>query len=176
METGEIESRIGDNKIVLLVTPAERHYQELQKVVQILTKKYKSICYVSLNKPHNVIVRAFKNGGVDIRRLFFIDAVSKQPEPDIKVLLIPSPRSLMELDTGIEEIITGSGADCFVFDSLSTLLLYGDPLVLTKFFHVLSLKLRSANIAAFFTALEKHMSTNLIGDISMFADDVINLR
>jgi KaiC/GvpD/RAD55 family RecA-like ATPase len=175
VERVEIERRIGDNKIVLLITPAERHYQELEKVVHVLTKKFINICYVSLNKPHNVIVNAFRNGGVDINKLFFIDAVSKRPAENVRVLLIPSPKSLMELDSGIDEIILGSGADCFIFDSLSNLLLYGDPHVLTKFFHVLNLRLRSINAGAFFITLEKHLSSNLINDIRMFADKVINL-
>jgi KaiC/GvpD/RAD55 family RecA-like ATPase len=175
VETEEIEKGIGDNKIVLLITPTERHYQELEKVVHVLTKKFSNICYVSLNKPHNAIVKAFRNGGVDVSKLFFIDAVSKQPEKDVRVLLIPSPKSLMELDSSIDEIILGSGADCFIFDSLSKLILYDDPLVLTKFFHVLTLRLRSINAGAFFTVLEKHLSSRVINDIRMFSDRVINL-
>ncbi len=175
MDEKDMEKAVSKGKIVLLVMPSDVYYEEMKKLMRVLSKRFKNICYISLNRPHNILARAFREYGIDVKRIFFIDAVSKQPEPDIKVLLIPSPRSLMELDTGIEEIIMGMGADCFVFDSLSTILLYGDSLVLTKFFHVLSLKLRSINASAFFTALEKHVSSNLISDISMFADSVVRV-
>jgi hypothetical protein len=110
-----------------------------------------------------------------VKRIFFIDAISKVPRHDLKVLLLPSPQAFLEMDTGIEEIIVGGGAECFIFDSLSTLLKYGDSLALSKFINTISAKIKSSNMCGIFTCLKKDISSNLISDISMFADQVITI-
>ncbi len=172
----DLNNKIMSGRVLLFVISNNVYYDSLGEIMKVVPQKFKSICYISLNKPHNILAEAFRRIGIDVSRIFFIDAVSREPASNVKVMLISSPKSLMELDTGIEEIMTGSDAECFVFDSLSTLLIYGDSLTLTKFVHEITLKLRKKNVCIIFTCLDKDISTNLINDITMFADEVVYIK
>ncbi len=162
-----------EGRVILFIIPNEMYRQSILQLVSAMTKKFKNLCFITLNRPHYALVDDFKKMNIDIKRLFFIDAVTKKTTENIKVLLVSSPRAFLELNTGIEEIIVGSGADCFIFDSLSTLLLYGDSLGVARMVHMMAMKIRSEKLHGVFTCLEKDISSSLVSDISMFSDEVI---
>jgi hypothetical protein len=164
------ELMVQKGRVILYIMPDTLYKESILSLMKGLTVSFRSVCFVTLNKPHYVLADEFTRAGIDTKRIFFIDAVSRKTEGGLKTLLISSPRALLELNTGIEEIIIGSGAECFVFDSLSTLLLYGDQMAVSRMVHFIAMRIRGERMSAVFTCLEKDTSSSLVGDISMFTD------
>ena len=86
-----------------------------------------------------------------------------------------SPNSLIELSLAITQALNKENPDAFVFDSLSTLLIYERDATVTKFIHSLIGKIKATGIDAYFTSLEGDSHNESIKDLGMFVDRVNTL-
>lgn len=173
--TEDIRKEIKENDIMVFIIPNKDYRTALIKIVKALSKIHKKICYISLNKPHESLLKDFEEGGADPKKFFFIDAVGKgSGEKD--VLYVSSPKALTELNITINKALSRGDMDSNMFDSLSTLLIYEEPSTVIKFAHSVISTFRSKEIKAVFTCLKGDAKSELIKDISMFVDRVVELE
>jgi archaellum biogenesis ATPase FlaH len=62
-----------------------------------------------------------------------------------------------------------------VFDSLSTLLVYEDPSVVTRFVHSIISVFRSMGSKSVLISLKDDVKTELVKDLGMFVDKVVEM-
>ena len=94
-----LKEHLSDYPIILSVLSA-RYYTES---VAYLLKDLEGvkICYVTLNKPMDALIRAFSHDGINTKNIFFIDAVTKSETKN--AIIISSPFALTELSIAISQ-------------------------------------------------------------------------
>ena len=168
----DFTKEIKDNDILVFVIPNKDYSDSLEEIVKTLSKMYNKICYISLNKPHNSLLKTFEEGGMDTEKFLFIDAVGKGSN-EKNVIYVSSPKALTELSITINKVISGGLIDSSLFDSLSTLLVYEEASTVIKFSHSIISTFRNKGVKAVLTCLEGDVKSELIKDLSMFADKIV---
>lgn len=134
---------------------------------------------MNLNELYKTLIQHLKNMNLDVRKFFFIDAISltsdKTNTKHDNCIFVSNPNSLIELSLAITQGLNTEKPDLLIFDSLSTLLIYEKESTVTKFIHALIGKIKAAGIDAYFTALEGDSQNESIKDLSMFVDNVNTL-
>ena len=165
-----MDKYISKNDIVVFLIPNKKYSAALDNIIKTVSKSYKKICYVSLNKPCYTVAKAFSEAKADTKKLFFIDCVSQNARQSkgINVSYVSSPKALTELNIAINKVLGIQKTEIIVFDSLSTLLVYQQTQTIIKFVHSIISTLRNKSSKAVFLCLKEDIKTDLIKDISMF--------
>lgn len=140
-----------------------------------MAKDYSSVFYVSLNKTYSSLVKNLESNKIDANKFFFIDTVTKPIKPIKEAdncIFISSISAIGELSISITKILEKGKFESFIFDSLSTMLIYHDVATITKFIHNLITKLNELNCTSIFTCLEGDSNSPLIKDLGMLVDKV----
>ena len=174
----DIKKELGSYQIILSILSNEYYNESLIKIMKQLGNG--KICYVTLNKTSESLIRSFKSNRISTKNIFFIDAVTKSVEPDKALdssILISSPYALTELGIAISEILKTKAFDIIIFDSLSTLSIYqkGNKNATAKFTSSIINKIRLNDDKGVFTCLEDDAGSELIKESSMFVDKVIRM-
>ena len=172
----DIKEEIEKNQIVVALIPNKEYAARLEEIITILPQLYKNICYVSLNKPYNVLINRLKKSKIDIKKFFFIDCITESVEgKPVKdsVLYVSSPRAFTELSIMIKKILEKIKIESIIFDSLSTLLIYEETMNVIRFAQSVMTTLRVRNSNGIFICLKEDVNTDLIKDLNMFADKII---
>jgi len=172
----DIKEEVKKHQIIIVVIPNEQFSEKILYLSKSLAEIGK-VLYVCINKPYSSMVETFQKNKIPVDRFFFVDAVTKTVKPFEKhdnVEFVSGPSALTELSLDISNIIDKDKFYSILFDSLSTLLVYENSLMVTKFVHNLTSKFRTIETKAVFTILKGGMSSELIKDLSMFADKIID--
>jgi len=156
---------------VLLISIKSKDYREnLKNLTKILMGRFKRICYVTVNDPCDNIISSFSLDGNS--NIFFIDCVTsmvKQPKPRQNVTFVSSPHALTEISISLKKSLEKK-TDFILFDSISTMLIYENPLTVLRFIHNMILTLRASKIPTAFIILKEDVSNELLKDINMLTD------
>jgi len=163
----------GGKGITVFVTPDKDYASQMKAIVSSASSSYKRICYVSLNKPYPVVSDSLKKQGMSLEKFFFIDCTGKSREGSGQVVYVSSPKALTEMSITIGKVLEMGKIEALIFDSLSTLLVYADASTVVKFTNSLISMLRSKGVAGFLTCLKGGIGSDIVKDISMFADKVV---
>jgi archaellum biogenesis ATPase FlaH len=169
-----IKADIEKNDIIVFTIPNKNYTDNTLKIVSALSSIHKKICYVSLNRPYNTIIKNFQDIKIDVKKFLFIDCVTQKREEHPSVVCVSSPRALTELNIAISKVLS-TKVDSTVFDSLSTLLIYEQSSTVIKFAHSVITMFRNAGSKGIFTCLKEDINSELIKDLSMFADKIVEL-
>jgi len=173
------KEKAAGSKIEVFLIPTKIYQEKLLGIVKNAVQEFKGrLLYISLNKPAEKIIETLQKNGVDAGRLLFIDAVTKDIQAGISgqgIVYIPSPQNFDQFNAELSQILEKEKFECFIFDSLSTILLYQPDLAIVKFTHDLITKLIVAHACGKFTCLIEDVNSTLIKDVSMFADGVIDM-
>ena len=172
-----LKKELAKNSIILLVVPNKDYNKIILREVKKL--KGKNICYVTTNKGHSALVNDFEKNKIDTKKFFFIDCVTSTIlKPKItppNCALVSAPRALTELSLAINKFVDIHFPLIFI-DSLSTLLVYHSPKVLTNFVHSLSTKVReTGHVVLVMTIADKDKKTELYKKLQVLADKVIKV-
>lgn len=170
----DFKKELNDHQILLSVFSKEHYNESIFETMSGLQDK--KICYVTLNKPASSLQKAFQSRRLGKDNLFFIDAVSKsmgKEEPRENVIFVSSPMALTELSIAITESLKSGVFDLVLFDSLSTLNVYGEVKTNERFTYSLINKIRSEDKKGIFTCLEEDLETDLIRNSFMCVDNVL---
>ena len=170
----DIAKELGANPVVISVLKKEYFNESVFEVMKKMSDK--KICYVTLNKPAESIIKAFENRKIQTKNLFFIDAVSKSlGKKDLKnANFLSSPAALAEINAVAETSINSGFFDVMLIDSLSTLKNYiqdDNALALTT---QITNKLKKAGMKGIFLCLEEDMSSKQVIDSTV--DKVVSFR
>lgn len=172
-----VKAGIAENRIVVLIIPDEQYTQKLLAITKELSQTSGSVLYVSLNRPYATLMDSFSAAGIDSRKFYFIDAVTEtaqKVDAQERVKYISSPGSLTELSLALTKLLDAQQFDYVLFDSLSTLLVYEEAQVVTRFVHSLMSKIRVVKCKGVFTSLKRDVDSIVIKDLNMFADMILD--
>ncbi len=173
-----LKKELGDAQVALLITPNERYSEIIVDVAKQLASNYKHICYVSLNKLYDPLVKGLAANKVDVDKFFFIDCISrgviKTPEKIKNCEFLSGPQALTEIHISISKNLKAKKSEALLFDSLSTLLIYERETPVTRFVHGLIGALREVGSKSFLTVLEGDTKGELVKSLGMFTDRTIH--
>lgn len=183
-ETGEIPlNHIGDNKLFLFLSTAERIRQDNITVIHQMHAKGYKVLVVTTNQPYLILRRMYDKKGIDLARVYFIDAITRYaagtvPEGTPDCHFVNSPSNLTDLGIAITEALALLGGTnvCILLDSISTMLIYIPSVNISKFVHFITSKLRLVNAAGVFLAVEKGLDPLLMTQLTTFVDEIIDLE
>jgi hypothetical protein len=170
-----IRKAIESKEIMIFVIPESNYWNSLSEIAKALSEAHPKTCHISLNKPISTVVQEFEKNGLDIKKFFFIDCVGKEPDT-ADVIHVSSPKALTELSISIKKTLGKGGIKSALFDSLSTLLIYEDSSTVIKFAHSIISAFRSKGTKAILTSLKGDTKSELIKDLSMFADVIVEME
>jgi len=175
----DIKNELDSHSIILSVLPDHYYNESISEMLASL--KGARICYVDLNKGTEATLKNMEANGIDTKKIFFIDGVSKTMNSNAKfdnAIILSSPYALTEMGIAISEVIKSSSFDVLLFDSLSTLNVYSREIsgVSGKFTSHIVNKLRSSKNKGVLTCLENDSSSELIKQSSLFVDKVLKLE
>ena len=171
-----LKNEIKENNSVLLVIPSEYYNDVLMKTVkQIADEK---ICYITINKGYSALTLLLKKNKVNLNNFFFIDSITKtvkaiKDAKDCKY--VTSPNALSELGITISKSVQNYKPKFILLDSLSTLLIYHNDNIVTKFAQGLINKFETTESKLIFTITTKDKTTNLFKNLQMFINKVVDL-
>ncbi|MFQ6129442.1 MAG: hypothetical protein ACE5OT_01360 [Candidatus Hadarchaeaceae archaeon] len=171
-----LKKQLGDEQIALLVVPNEQYSKIIIDVAKQLARNYKHICYVSLNKLYDPLVKSLAAKKVNLDKFFFIDCISRGVTTPTKVKnceFLSGPQALTEMHISISKNLKAKKSEALLFDSLSTLLVYEREVLVIRFVHGLIGAVRGVGSKAFLTVLEADTKGELVKNLSMFTDRTI---
>lgn len=142
------------------------------EIVKVVSKKYKKICFVSVDKPFPILTAKFKKEGVDYSNISFVDCISSlslQQVPSRQCKYLDSPRALQSLAIILGEEL--HEADCLILDNVSSLLVYNDDVSALHFLNNLMHQMNFFNTKAVYL-FTHDTRPEVMEDISLFADKV----
>jgi len=175
-----IKEKIKEQDIVLLISKPQNYSKLILNLLNFLLVKRKLFgIYITVNKPFDSLRTWLKKNGIDVDKLFFIDAVTRTIAERAmlteKCLFISSPTNLTDLSISLAQILKNPKPEkkFILLDSLSTLLIYNSPETVLQFVHFISSKMRMSRILGLFLCLEEEKSKKVISSLSQFCDKVV---
>jgi KaiC/GvpD/RAD55 family RecA-like ATPase len=175
-------SRLNHGWIVLMQIPMEKAMDvnvESIKVLQGL--RYEGV-YVTLSKDYVELTKIFREHGVDMGKLAFVDGVSQMygigAVDSSNVKYISGPISLDGIVAAITDIIPAmKNEKKFVFlDSITTVLLYNSLERTLQFSEFLTTSLKRLQVTGVVTSVSKGFANDkLIKEFTKMSNEVINI-
>lgn len=173
---------IGQNRLFLVLSSAERLKQNNISIIRSLTGQGHRVVVITSNHPSAVLKKLYAAEGIEMGRVSFIDTITKYamgrvPEGQEDCRFISSPSNLTDLGIAITEVLnTLSGEKaCLLFDSISTLLIYIPSTNISKFIHFITSKLRLVDASGIFLAVEKGLDPLLLTQLTTYVDGTIDM-
>jgi len=171
----------GEKKIYLVISPPEKlKLYNIEIIRQLIIEKH-SILVVTTNQPYTTLVKNYENCGLDISRIWFVDAITKSalgriPQEASNCRFINNPANITDLGIVITDVLNKfpDQKPCILFDSISTMLIYIPSINISKFFHFITNKLKLLNSPGIFLAADKSLDPLLMTQIVTFVDEVID--
>ena len=164
----------------IVVFDSRQYSKQIPSLLKMLEDK--KICYLCLSRSLNDIKKFLNENKIDYSSFCFIDMLSSHyalPELQNNCIFLDSPGELEELVTAIENSIALKNCSIILFDTISSLLHYNDSFTITKLTHNIKSESVPKNIIKIFLINKDEilpdLDHNVIKDLSMFADNVIEL-
>ena len=172
---------LAKNQIFLILTsPGNIRERNMEIIRELSGLGYHSVV-ITTNFPYSVLMKLYDQGGVDLAKVSFIDAVTRNSfgsAEDIPgvVRYVNNPANLTDMGIAVTEVLKEhhSGKVCILYDSISTLLIYLSSANISKFIHFVTNKLRLMDISGVFLAVEKGLDPMLMTQLTTFVDTVID--
>jgi hypothetical protein len=165
-----------DDAIVLTIVPADQ-YQDINFFLldHWMKKSNNYGTYLSLNKPYNYLKKCLEAKGIDEKRLFFIDCVTRKETTANNCIFLHTQQSLMNISISISRVFKQSKPDFLILDSLNTLVLYNGSGPALKFAHFLVTRLREHKVQGILLVVAEEKNSNVVNELSQLCDKVIDL-
>ena len=171
----------GEKKLFLVISPPEKLKLYNIEIIRQLIIDKQSILVVTTNQPYTTLVKNYENYGLDISRIWFVDAITKCalgriPQEARNCRFVKNPANITDLGIVITDVLNRfpDQKPCILFDSISTMLIYIPSINISKFFHFITNKLKLLNSPGIFLAADKSLDPLLMTQIVTFVDEVID--
>lgn len=171
-----ISKAITINQSVGVVLPGNNYSDLVQALFEYIKSRTEDAwVYVTITRPFETIAKQFgdvSNG----KNIKFIDCISRAAgisTVNPKCIFVESPTMLEKLDLEITNIfkeVDENTKKYLIIDSLSTLIIYNDPEIVTEFFYHLANKTRAKNIHTISLAIEEE------GEVDKYLNKLIYLN
>ncbi|MEA2055919.1 MAG: hypothetical protein U9O49_03705 [Candidatus Thermoplasmatota archaeon] len=170
------------NPSIGILLPGNNYSDLVQALFEhIKSKTDEAWVYVTVTKPYETLVREFgditKNNNVK-----FIDCISKaagMSQSNSNCTFIESPAMLEKLGLEIMNIfkeVDENTGKYLVIDSLTNLIIYNDPEIITEFFYQLINKARARDIHIISLAIEEEGIDSFLNKLVYLNDKILKVR
>jgi hypothetical protein len=167
---------IKKKEIGIVVLPNSSYKKKEMAAVKAVGKISKAVCYVNVNTPFPSLLEELHKNKVPVEKFLFIDCITKKSADSHKnCIYLESPQALTSLSVTIKKALKTGKFKSLIFNSLSALPTYHQKDALIKFIHDLFAVIKHFETTAIFT-MQKSSSSDLLDDVSMFADYIIEVR
>jgi hypothetical protein len=171
----------GEKKLYLVISPPEKLKLYNIEIIRQLIIDQQSVLVVTTSQPYSTLVKNYENYGLDISRIWFVDAITKCalgriPQEAGNCRFVKNPANITDLGIVITDVLNSfpDQKPCILFDSISTMLIYIPSINISKFFHFITNKLKLLNSPGIFLAADKSLDPLLMTQIVTFVDEVID--
>jgi len=166
-----------EKDVVLFVPPPKKYNDFLEEIISLNLKKKNKLGLVSLDKGYNDLSKELKKKRINTDKILFIDCVSQKKgnaEEKDNVFYVSSPSAYTQINIAAKEAMK-AGVENIVFDSLSTILLYGNHPLVFKYIQDLIMFVRHNKKKIFFLLREDDFDKKIVGQLQEIVDKVIAL-
>ena len=169
--------------IVLMMTPAELYMSTTLTLLDYaLNEERMKGVYITASRPYINLVKIFKEKGIYLDDLYFIDCISAMAGEKTgrreNCVFVQSPLELERISYYVDTLLAElAGSKRFIYlDSLSTFLIYNTSSSVGKLSHFLINKLRLQNMSGVFVSIEKEAPTELIQRLTVLCDKIVKIK
>jgi KaiC/GvpD/RAD55 family RecA-like ATPase len=170
--------------VSLVQVPAGNHLQINTESLKILIDEMRYKCiYITLGKTCTDLDKMYKQAGVKIENIYYIDAISQmygESRSDTKrCMYTAGPLDVESISSAVRTLLAslGEGKKCVFLDSVTTVLLYNSLPRTLRFSQFLATNLKSIGVTGIMVSIAKGKSTNqLIKELSKLCEEVINIE
>jgi KaiC/GvpD/RAD55 family RecA-like ATPase len=175
--------KLSQGWITLMQIPVEQAMEVNIEALKVLQKLDYEGIYITLSKDYVELTNIFREQGIDMGKLAFIDGVSQMygigavDTPNVKY--ISGPISLDGIVAAVTDIVPVMKAKKkFVFlDSITTVLLYNSLERTLKFSEFLTTALKKLQVLGVVVSVSKGFANeSLIKELTKVSNEVINLQ
>jgi len=166
-----------ERDVVLFVPPANKYSDFLQEIISLNLKNNNKLGLVSLDKSYADLSAELKNKKINADKILFIDCVSKKTgktEDKDNVFYVSSPSAYTQINIAAKEAMK-AGVENIVFDSLSTILLYGNHPLVFKYIQDLIMFVRKNKKKIYFLLKEDDFDKKIVAQLQEVVDKVVAL-
>ncbi|MFH1066124.1 MAG: ATPase domain-containing protein [Nanoarchaeota archaeon] len=164
---------INEGEVCLAIVPNDSYNERIIDITKEIACHHKTVGYVTLNKPYAKIISLFESKKINPEQFWFIDISTSNAKKG--VINVNSLSALTSISIAINKILDQKRAEAMIFDSLSTLLISNDKLMILKFAHAVIRNMKTKKCTGILTILQSDESSETINDIKMFVDKVVYL-
>jgi KaiC/GvpD/RAD55 family RecA-like ATPase len=166
--------------VSLVQVPSEYHLDINIEALKLLINEMEYQCvYITLGKTSSDLEKIYKEKGVDITKLYFIDAISQMygesQKPSKRHVFTAGPLDVDAISSNLRDILaTLPGKTCVFLDSVSTVLLYNSLPRTVRFSQFLTETLRKMDVTGIMVTMAKgQMNEALVEELRRLTDEVI---
>lgn len=177
-----ISNAISVNQSIGILLPGGNYSDLVQAMFErIKSKPDEAWVYVTVTKPYDTLLKqyGFLN---EIKNLRFIDCISRAAgitKPEKNVEFIESPTMLEKLSLEIMNVfkeVDPKTKKYLVIDSLSNLIVYNDPEIVTEFFYHIINRTRTKEIHTISLAIEDEGLEKYLNRLIFLNDKILKVR
>jgi archaellum biogenesis ATPase FlaH len=177
-----ISNAIKTNQSIGIVLPGSNYLELIQALFErIKNAPDEAWVYVTITKPCNTFMSQFEFLE-ETNNLRFIDCISRAAgitKASPNCILIESPTMLEKLGLEIMNIfkeVDVSTEKYLVIDSLTNLIVYNDPEIVTEFFYHITNRTRVKNIRTISLAIEEEGLDKYLNRLIYLNDKILKVR
>ena len=177
-----ISNAISVNQSIGILLPGANYSDLIQALFErIKSKPDEAWVYVTVTKPFDTLLKQYDFLS-EIKNVRFIDCISRAAgitKPVKNVEFIESPTMLEKLGLEIMNIFREVDPDTkkyLVIDSLSNLIVYNDPEIVTEFFYHIINRTRAKEIHTISLAIEDEGLESYLNRLIFLNDKILKVR
>lgn len=177
-----ISNAIKLNQSIGIILPGSNYPDLVQALFErISNSSNEAWVYVTVTKPCNTLIDDYEFLK-DAKNIKFIDCISRAAgitEADSNCILVESPTMLEKLGLEIMNIfkeVDDNTTKYLVIDSLTNLIIYNDPEIVTEFFYHIINRTRAKNIHTISLAIEEEALDKYLNRLIYLNDKILKVR
>lgn len=164
--------------ITLDLCEAEKLRDEIISLTSGFSRAGWTVIVVTTSMPSSILVKLFAKNGINTETVRFIDAITpyslgKTPPADHFTRYVNSPANLTDLGivvAGIADEVPDQSV--FIFDSISTMLIYSPSAKILRFLHFIASKIRLKGRAVIFLGVGKGLDPMFVSQVGTIVDEI----
>jgi hypothetical protein len=177
-----ISNAININQSIGILLPGSNYNDLIQALFErIHNEPEEAWVYVTVTKPYNALINDYEFLQ-DNQNIKFIDCISRAAgisKISPNCIFIESPTMLEKLGLEIMNVFKEINDDTekfLVLDSLSNLIIYNEPEIITEFFYHILNRTRTRNIHTISLAIEEEGIAQFLNRIIYLNDKILKVR
>lgn len=174
---------LGENEILLLIAPSDKIQEVILGVLKYYVDEDAYCTYVSVSKPAKTVQNILAKNKIKTDKIFFVDCITSSTIGEdmerAENIVFCNPKSLTNISLILTTALNSLPKDVMkvlVLDTFSTLLLYNEAMIVNRFMHSLTSKLREWNVKSVIFTLEEETDKKIIAQLTQFCDKAVKVN